>query len=652
MSDPPALAAWHGDVPRFLALDPAAPCGPEDARWRAVVPVLQAALPHLPAARAWRVVLDFRLLRLRRRIDAVLVTDRAVVAFQVRPDAQEFGAADRLAAEDAALDLADFHAWCRGVPVLPVLLVPNGARARAQFPLPLAGAAPVVEATRLTLPGLLRQVALGFPRLDRVAAEWSEGAYAPVPGLIEAACLLYARHDVASLLLARAGPAGLARTEAAVQDAVRRAQEAGERRVVFVTGEPGAGKTLCGLNLAFTPGLSAAFLTGNPTLVHVLRQALVRDAVLRGAERRGAQRRMAATIQALPAFRDHFLSVADAPPERLVVIDEAQRCWSGRHAVSKTRNRAVRLADSEPGHLLDIMARRPGWSAVVCLVGGGQEIHDGEGGLAAWGSALACRPQWRALAPEDALRDADPRQRLPEWDGLELSPDLHLRHPIRAVRSPLVASWVDAVLTDRPEAAAAIAREQGGVPFQLTRSLEAMRAALRQRGTRSAGLVASSGARRLRAEGLGAMLAHQDEDAVARWFLDRWPDIRSSDALEVAASEFGVQGLELDRVGLCWDADLVRGASGWVARRFRANTWTLAGPEARSNRLNAYRVLLTRARHGTLIWVPRGATRDGTREPALYDRIAEYLLACGAGRLDESVAPNEDGPCVAEDLLL
>ena len=648
MTDAPIPAAWLGDAAAFRALDVEG----SELGWRAAVAPLQAALPRLPSVAGWFVALGVRLLRLRTRIDAVVVTDRAVLAIQVRAGAGAFHAADRLAAEDAALDLADFHAGCRGVPVIPVLLVPNGARARAQFPLPLAGAAPVVEATRLSLPLLLQEVAAGFPPLALRPAEWVGAAYQPVAGLMEAACLLYARHDVSALLLAGAGPAGLARTAACVDRALHAAQEGGRRLVVFVTGDPGAGKTLCGLNLAFTPGLSAAFLTGNPTLVHVLREALVRDGAARGTERRAAMRRMTAVIQALPAFRDHYLSVPGPPPERLIVIDEAQRCWSAAHAVSKTQNRPVKLQQSEPGHLLDIIGRRPGWCVLVCLVGGGQEIHDGEGGLAAWGEALAARPEWQALAPQQTLGAADERQRLTEWEGLSLSADLHLSRPIRAVRSPGVAAWVAAVLEDAPERAAEIARSESGIPFRLTRSLDAMRAGLRQRGTRSSGLVASSTARRLRAEGLGAVLPHQDDDAVARWFLDRWPDIRSGDALEVVASEFGVQGLELDRAGLCWDADLVRDERGWVARRFRGSAWTAAGPEAKANRLNAYRVLLTRARHGTIIWVPRGCSRDRTREPVLYDGVAAYLASCGVQSLDGEGEPAEDAADLPEPLLL
>ena len=594
----------------------------------------------------WRVLLDIRLLRLGRRIDAVLVSQHAVVVVLVVERA--FRGGDRAAVEDAALDLADFHAGCRGMPVLPLLVVPNGAHARLSLALPLPGAAPVIETTRLLLPGLLRDIQRTFPPSSPDPAGWADAPYRPVPALLEAACLLYRRHDVVALTLARAGRTALAATSAAVRNAV--AGAAGRHRVVFVTGAPGAGKTLCGLGLAFTPGLGGvAFLTGNPTLVHVLREALARDATVRGMDRRAARQRMRSVIQALPAFRDHYLQQDAAPPEPIVVIDEAQRCWTAEYAQSKTRNQPVPLPDSEPGLLLDIMGRRAAGAVIVCLLGGGQEIHAGEGGLAAWGAALASRPLWDAVAPaHDAT--TDPRQRLAA-PALAVDAALHLAIPARAVHAPDAAAWVDAVLANDPDRAAALASAWAEPAFRLTRTLPELRRALRPRGERQSGLVASSGARRLRAEGLGSVLDHQDEGAVAQWFLNRWPDVRSADALETCGTEFSVQGLELDHIGLCWDADLVHRRGMWEARQFRGTAWTaLHRPEALSNRRNAYRVLLTRARRGTVIWVPLGAAEDPTRDPAAYDDTAEFLLRCGAAPLDDAPALTDDA-AVANPLL-
>lgn len=584
-----------------------------------MVPVIEA---HVPAG--WTLLSGVSLPRLQRRIEAVLIAPGAVLAF----------ARDRATAAAAGVDLADFHAGCVGVPVLPVALL-AGERVVAQRVLPLAGAAPVIGCTRLLLPDLIAQVTRfpAVPGLD--AAGWARAAYRPVPALLNAACALYAAHGEARLLLAGAGRGELARTRAAVEAAVAGARAAGERVVVFVTGHPGAGKTLCGLDLAFAPGGGATFLTGNPALVHVLRAALVRDAGSRGMDKRAAAQRVGAVVQPLHGFRDHHVGSGETPPERLVVLDEAQRCWTGAFARSKTRNRAVRLSDSEPGHLLDVMGLHQGWCALVCLLGGGQEIHAGEGGLAAWGDALAGRPGWRAFAAPSALAAGDPRQRLPALPRLTLDAALHLGEPVRAWRAPRMVAWVDAVLGNDPGQACRIASDD--LPVRLTRSLSAMREALRA-GRGRAGLVATAGARRLRAEGLGGLLWHQDEDAVARWYLDELPDIRGSGALEVAATEFGAQGLELDRVGVCWDQDLARtlDGGGWQARTFRGSAWTLPRTaDAISNRLNAYRVLLTRARDLSVIWVPCGDARDATRAPLRYDGVADYLRRCGVRALDD-----------------
>ena len=612
-----------------------------DAHSFCMVPALQQILATIPGAGAWRLIPDFHIPRLQRRIDAVVVTERAILVF----------ATTRAEAEAAAIDLADFHEGCRDLPVLPVVLV-MGERVIVQPPLPFPGAAPAIACTRLLLPFLLAQVAR-LPALPGFEpAGWEGAAYRPVPALLDAACQLYARHDVAAILLAAASRGDLAGTRAAIADAIGGARGAGRKTIILVTGAPGAGKTLCGLDTVFAPGAEAAFLTGNPALLHVLRAALVRDAASRGLAARAARQRIEAVIQPLHAFRDHHCASADAPPDRVLVIDEAQRCWTEGYARRKTQNLPMPLHASEPALLLDIMGRQEGWCALVCLLGGGQEIHAGEGGLAAWGAALGSRAGWDVVAPDGVGDAVDPRQRLPCVADLRLDRRLHLGTPVRTHRAPRWTGWVDAVLANEP----AVARRLAGpdLPVRVTRSLEALRRAVRGRAHERYGLLASTGARRLRAEGVGGLLWHQDEDAVAAWFLDAWPDIRSSDALEVAGTEFGVQGLELDHTGLCWDADLARcpDGSAWQARAFRATAWTLPrDPETLSNRLNAYRVLLTRARRTTTIWVPRGDARDPTRDPARYDAIADYLRACGAPALDETVEPTETVR-VAEAALL
>ena len=597
---------------------------------------IERCLSQVPGAPGWPVSYDRRLLRLDRRIDALVGAPNALVVILYRPGA--CGAAERTLAEDAALDVADFLDGASNLPVIPLVLTTAAIRP-ASPTLPLQGANGVLVLDPTTLAGFLQDVATRYPRARAPSPDWDRAAYRPVPSITEAACMLFSRHNAPELLAARAGADALGQTRAAIARHIAAASQQGGRTILFVTGAPGAGKTLCGLEAAFDA--RGTFLTGNPTLVHVLREALARDAVLRGVQPRAARQRMRSVIQELRDFRDHHLSTGATPADGLVVIDEAQRCWSAPTAILRSRERAIRLTDSEPGHLLDIAGRREG-AVVLCLLGGGQEIHEGEGGLAEWGAALQRRPEWQVIAPGRAGGDA--RQRLPDLPGLRHDPDLHLGTPIRSIGHEHAAAWVAAMLDGDARHAGRLA--QAGLPFRLTRSLADMRASLRQasRGLRRAGLVASAQGKRLRAEGLGATLPHMDEDAVARWFLDRWPDLRSAGALEVAATEFGVQGLELDEVGLCWDGDLIRAGNRWVARSVRGSAWvTPRRSDTVLNRLNAYRVLLTRARHRTVIWVPRGDADDPTRCPKLLDEVAAFLTACGVQQL-VATQPARDQP--------
>ena len=608
--------------------------------WRDSIATLKAAILALaqlghPAF----ILLEYPILRLGRRIDAVILTDRAILSLEFK---REQADADALRqTEDYALDLFDFHEHSRTHAIIPVL-VTHGTVPFRDMGLPFnTGVQPVhvLPPERLAdgLAALLHRI--GAPRVPLDAKRWLSGAYRPVPTIIEAACMLYARNGVAEIAEARADQRNLHETTRAIRSALIEARAAAAKIVLFVTGIPGAGKTLCGLNAVFgSVERQSVFLTGNPTLVHVLREALARDAADNRAQLHLARRRMEGAIQQLPKFRNHYLvNEHERPAEQIMVIDEAQRCWSADYAIRKTRDKPVQLTQSEPAHLLDIAARHDGFTAVVCLIGTGQEIHDGEGGLAEWGTALRERPAWHVLAAPDAapsgMTVSDTRRRLGPLPGLRLDPSLHLDVPVRQIRNAFVSDWVDTMLHGRAEDAAAIAREAGGMPFWIVRDVPALRHALRSlaRGSRRSGLLASSGAARLRAEGLGAELPHMDEAAVAHWFLDRFPaDVRASDALEQVATEFSCQGLELDYVGLCWDADLIRAAGGWRPRNFVGKSWQIMKkPERIANQINTYRVLLTRARYDTVIFVPYGSADDATRDPAFYESIATYLKVCG-----------------------
>ena len=654
-SEPLVAALALADRRRFRGSEPQ-----QLRAWEISIAALRAALDGFSEAAGWRLILEFPLRRLGRRLDAVLATPRGVFVLEFKADASGFAAADRRQVEDYALDLQDFHAGSREVPIVPILVATRAVPGRHTWPLLLAGtAAEVIDASGATLGGILRDLWKALPepgqRLDPNA--WEHAAYHPVPGIIDAARTLYAHHGVADIAAARADATNLSTTTDAILRKVAEAKRCGGYIVVFVTGIPGAGKTLCGLNAVFGAGKQAGaiFLTGNPTLVHVLREALARDAAQGDRNLlRAARQRTKSAIQALPAFRDQHVGDGLAPPEHVAVIDEAQRVWARAHAVRKSLDREVKLTDSEPFHLLDIMGRHPDWAVVICLIGNGQEIHDGEGGLAEWGAALAAQPKWQVRASPGTRTATEARQLLPDLPGLMTNPYLHLTVPIRSLRNNAASDWVDAVLRGEAAEARVIAERRGPVPFSLTRSLADMRAHLRQasRGLRRCGLLASSGAKRLRADGLGSELAHMDAGAVARWFLDHWPeDVRASDALEQVATEFSCQGLELDNVGLCWGGDFIH-QRAWRVRAFVGTRWNVSrAPEAIANRVNTYRVLLTRARYETVIWVPVGDAADATRDIEEMDAVAAFLRACGIGELAEPSLVQSNAP-ILEPMLL
>lgn len=459
--------------------------------------------------------------------------------------------------------------------------------------------------------------------------------------------MLYARHGVADIAAARADTANLTRTTDVILAAIAAARRDRRQVIVFVTGIPGAGKTLCGLNAVFGADTGAAFLTGNLPLVHVLREAFARDAAAQGASIRQARQKTESAIQGLTGFVRDNVARAEPPYEHVLVFDEAQRAWDADYG-----KRKFQLNDSEAALCLDIMRKHEDFAVIIALVGNGQEINTGEAGLGEWGRALAQRPDWDIRAAPMVLTTDQPRQRLFETPppGIVVDVALHLDVPIRSVRSRTGAPWIDRLL--RGDAAEATRQAQNGVPFYVTRSLAALRAGLRAlaRGERRAGLVCSTGARRLVADGIWPDFPHLDNDAIANWFLNRWPDVRASDALEIPATQFAAQGLELDYVGLCWGGDFVWD-DGWLVRRFAGTRWQIPkDADAIEFRRNTYRVLLTRARYDTIIWVPEGDPADATREPHLFDQTAAFLLRCGATMLPAVVSA--EGVAESKEALL
>ncbi|MFM9995609.1 MAG: DNA/RNA helicase domain-containing protein [Phycisphaerales bacterium] len=625
--------------------------------WQAQMPMLSAAFRELksvrPDSRAWTVLLEYEIPRRQRRIDAVVLAGPAVVPIEFKVGANTLVRSDLWQAEDYALDLRDFHEASRNRYIAPVLVAtewppPPVTRQGSDFAVLCTGSKELAMTIANAVPTQSSETAI-----DPHA--WDAAGFAPTPSIVEATQLLFSAHSVADLSHHYAD--NLSETVNAIVREVERARQRGERLVCFVTGVPGAGKTLTGLEAVHRiqaasaqPGI-ASFLSGNGPLVKILREAIARDAVQQARKAGIELRKEVANRTAVNLIQNVHQFVTEygvkhrdlIPKDRVVIYDEAQRAW---HAEQVAKFHKQELG-SEPSLMLDTMSRTPDWGVVIAVVGGGQEINTGEAGLEEWGRAIAASPhRWRVVASSSVLSgdEATGGHRLftsaaPANADVVPTDALHLRVSVRSPRAKYLAQWVDAVLAmDAPAAREAMSKVHG-FRMGLTRNLEAARAWLRDasRGERRPGLLASSGAARLRAYGLEIDSAFHRGFPYVNWFLDGPSDVRSSHQLEVALTEFECQGLELDYVGLCWGDDFTVAADGtWDIRRFLGSRWTRVRTDSmRQFMVNKYRVLLTRAREGLLIWVPPGDLDDPTREPARLDRTASFLVECGLELIEQ-----------------
>jgi hypothetical protein len=597
----------------------------------------------------WGLLLEYPIPRRQKRIDVVMLARDVIFCIEFKTKAKTHNLQARKQAEDYALDLRDFHSESLGRRIIPIAvssnaesreLIPSGFYYDLVRPALLTNAA---DLFKVIVEAYESQTDSNEPAIHPEA--WDESAYRPVPTIIEAAEALYAGHDVREIAASHAGNENLNITSQLIIDLVKRAQERHEKIACFVTGIPGAGKTLAGLNVVHNPALRregrppGVFLSGNGPLVKVIRAAIDRDFKRRtiGVVLRD---NTGTFIQNVHQFIKEERNRELAPSENVIVFDEAQRAWNAEQTARKQEDDEEE-AQSEPEIILSIMNRHE-WSIVVALVGGGQEIHKGEAGLAEWGRTLRSKfPKWRVAVSPEALDGGASVAGHTLFEGerpssiiLEDS-SLHLDTTRRSYRAQQVTEWVEAVLRADSAAAADIAKELESFPLVMTRSLATAREWLRTKtlGLRRCGLIASSGGLRLRAEGLELSSAFRRAgDLYVNWFLNDPTDVRSSNQLEVAASEFECQGLELDWVGLCWSGDLTFDpkTKKWATRTFRGNAWKNVANELDQQYLfNKYRVLLTRAREGLIIWIPEGDPTDSTRPAEWFDATAHYLQTCG-----------------------
>ena len=608
--------------------------------WQGQIQLLQRLLS--PTLKGW-IYFEFSIPRMGKRADVVLLIGGIVFVIEFKVGSHSFDSYAIEQAHDYALDLKNFHLGSHNAPIVPIL-IPTSAPPQA-IPAIKWAADQVAEPLCISpeeLPQALEVAVTQCAALPIDAIYWSQSGYRPTPTIVEAALALYRQHDVKEITRSEAGADNLGLTAARVDQIIEHAKSANRKVICFITGVPGAGKTLAGLNIATSRAAQhsdehAVFLSGNGPLVDVLREALARDKAEReGIPRSHAYREVSTFVQNIHHFRDDALENTNPPIEKVVVFDEAQRAWN-RDMASKfmQQKRGISTFDmSEPAFLLDAMNRHKDWCVVICLVGGGQEINTGEAGLSEWISVVRDQhPDWdihvsSRLDDRDYIWDAELAKELIKtsisWDEA-----LHLSVSIRSFRAEALSNFIVHVVDNKPDQARSTFLEIADkYPIRLTRDLGEARSWLKSkaRGSERYGLIASSGANRLRPDGIWIK---SKVDAPV-WFLNDKMDVRSSYYLEEAASEFDIQGLELDWVCVGWDADFRRVNGEWEHFSFRGTKWQRVNAADRQLYLkNAYRVLLTRARQGMVIFVPPGDPTDPTRSTQIYDRIYEYLKLCG-----------------------
>jgi DUF2075 family protein len=619
--------------------------------WLEQIKILKFTLSGI----AGRVHFEFVVPRMGHRIDVVLLIEHVIFAIEFKVGEANFHARDREQVWDYGLDLKNFHETSHHSHVVPILVATEAKRLPPLFIIcnaddfliePLAANS---VSLRETIDEVLRLT--NGQLID--PEQWSRGRYFPTPTILEAARALYNGHGVHEISRSDASATNLSKTAERIEEIIQSCMQNRRKAICFVTGVPGAGKTLVGLNTATrhrdkNTELYSVFLSGNGPLVKILCEALARDKVARKREMgervtlKEARNEVKAFVQNVHHFRDSCILDPSPPIEHVALFDEAQRAWDKEQTSSfmKRKKGIANFDQSEPEFLISCLDRHQDWAVVVCLVGGGQEINTGEAGISEWIHARnRSFPGWD-LHVSSRLSDS-------EYDVAESAlknrgsgmihdvPDLHLGVSLRSFRAENLSRFVKEMLNlEEEKARQTYANFSHKYPIALTRDIGKAKAWLRTkaRGSERYGIVVSSQAERLKPHAIDVRV---QTDPV-NWFLNERDDVRSSYYLEDVATEFDVQGLELDWVCVVWDGDFRHQETGWQHFSFKGSKWQrILKEERKKYLLNAYRVLLTRARQGVVIVVPDGDKEDPTRDPSFYDVTFSYLHSLGLSSLDE-----------------
>jgi hypothetical protein len=592
-----------------------------------------------------QVYFEFAIPRMGKRVDNIIIIDNTVfiVEFKVGDSGYEKYAIEQVI--DYTVDLKNFHEGSHDIRLIPVLVATN-AKEEVLSKNDIISLSSVAKANKDNL----KQVLNSFlnSSKDKIDIDyWENSIYKPTPTIVEAAQALYKGHNVKEITRSDAGAINLSKTANCINQIVESAKMNNKKSICFITGVPGAGKTLAGLNIAnermnVDEDEHAVFLSGNGPLVDVLREALTRDEVITAFEKdesltkKQAAIKANAFIQNIHHFRDEYLNDPNAPIERVVVFDEAQRAWT-KHQTCSFMKRKKGIEDfdmSEPEFLIDVMNRHDNWCTIICLIGGGQEINTGEAGLEEWVYALKEHYLDWEIYYSNLIIENDNYIKSPDIKGWlyhkgKSKADLHLAVSVRSFRSERLSSFIHELLEIKKQIASELFSEiKSDYPIVLTRDIDKAKDWLKRKakGTERIGLISSSGARRLRPLGIDV----KNEISAPNWFLNRSDDIRSSYFLEDVATEFDIQGLEIDWACIAWGANFHIENSSWKYQSFKGTKWQNINKEIEKEYLkNTYRVLLTRARQGMVIFIPKGSELDHTRPSMFYDKTFEYLKEIG-----------------------
>ncbi len=613
--------------------------------WEFQIKLLKKILQNLEG----HIFFEFSIPRMGKRVDCLLIIKNIVFVIEFKVGEKEYINENIEQVWDYALDLKNFHKPSHSLLLVPILVATQAKTKQIEI-ITSSHNDNLVNPLRTNADNLgntINDVLVFFESRENInVTDYISGSYSPTPTIIEAAIKLYNSHNVEEIIRNDAKAINLSITTNYISDTIEYAKNHSKKIICFVTGVPGAGKTLVGLKVATEhldkeKGNTSVFLSGNKPLVDILQEALTRDRViqekLKGNKitKKQARESVKAFIQIIHHYRDEYLRDPKPPYDHVAIFDEAQRAWTKEQTVKfmQQKKGIANFQYSEPEFLISCLNRHQDWAVVICLVGGGQEINTGEAGISEWLAAIKNQfTDWETrISPnlfdsEYAAQTAI--ENLKQKSDVEFNESLHLAVSMRSYRAEYLSKLIKEILDINENAKNTLIQLQDKYPIILTRDIEKAKKWLKEkaRGSERYGIVVSSQAYRLKPLAIDVKTPINH----VNWFLDGKDDIRSSYFLEDVATEFQVQGLELDWACVTWDGDLRYSKEGWKTYSFVGNKWQNIHKEIRKKYLiNAYRVLLTRARQGMIIVIPEGNKEDHTRQPEFYDNTFNYLKSIG-----------------------